>query len=58
MFKPDGTLVKEALIDKHTRASGSVWDVAFSKDRERVNILDRQSLEVLTSFGNGGRQPG
>ena len=70
VFKPDGTFVKEAFIDKHTRASGSVWDVAFSKDREqrflfladginnRINILDRQSLEVLTSFGDGGRQPG
>jgi DNA-binding beta-propeller fold protein YncE len=70
VFKSDGTFVKEAFIDKHTRASGSVWDVAFSKDREqrflfipdginnRVNILDRQSLEVLTSFGDGGRQPG
>ncbi len=70
VFKPDGTFVKEQFIDKHTRASGSVWDVAFSKDREqrflfvpdginnRVNILDRQSLEVLTSFGDGGRQPG
>ena len=44
--------------------------MALSKDREqrflfladginnRVNILDRQSLEVLTSFGDGGRQPG
>ncbi len=70
VFKPDGTFVKEAFIDKHTRASGSVWDVAFSKDREqrflfvadginnRIDILDRQSLEVLTSFGDGGRQPG
>ena len=25
---------------------------------EKVYILDRQSLEVLTSFGDGGRQPG
>jgi hypothetical protein len=23
-----------------------------------VHILDRQSLEVLTTFGEGGRQPG
>ena len=70
VFRPDGTFVKEAFIDRHTRASGSVWDVAFSKDREqrflfapdginnRINILDRQSLEVLTTFGDGGRQPG
>jgi hypothetical protein len=24
----------------------------------KVHILDRQSLEVLTSIGDGGRQPG
>jgi DNA-binding beta-propeller fold protein YncE len=70
VFKADGTFVKEAFIDKHTLASGSVWDVAFSRDPQqrflfvpdginnRVNILDRQSLEVLTTFGDGGRQPG
>jgi DNA-binding beta-propeller fold protein YncE len=70
VFKSDGTFVKEAFIDKHTLASGSVWDVAFSKDPQqrflyvpdginnRVNVLDRQTLEVLTTFGDGGRQPG
>ena len=47
-----------------------MWDIAFSKDpqqkyiyladgaNEKVHILDRESLEVLTSFGDGGRQPG
>jgi DNA-binding beta-propeller fold protein YncE len=47
-----------------------VWDIAFSKDaaqkyiyladgeNDQVHILDRQSLQVLTSFGDGGRQPG
>ena len=25
---------------------------------EKVYILDRQSLDVITSFGDGGRQPG
>jgi DNA-binding beta-propeller fold protein YncE len=27
-------------------------------ENNQVHILDRQSLEVLTSFGDGGRQPG
>jgi DNA-binding beta-propeller fold protein YncE len=70
VFKPDGTFVKEAFIEKSTLGSGSVWDIAFSKDpgqkylyvadgeNDRVHILDRESLEVLTSFGEGGRQPG
>jgi DNA-binding beta-propeller fold protein YncE len=70
VFKPDGAFVKEAFIEKATRGSGAAWDIAFSRDKEqkyiyladgendRVHILDRQSLEVLTSFGEGGRQPG
>ena len=70
VFKPDGTFVKEAFIEKETRGSGSTWDITFSKDaqqkyiyladgeNDRVHILDRQSLEMLTTFGEGGRQPG
>jgi DNA-binding beta-propeller fold protein YncE len=70
VFRPDGTFVKEMFIAKNTLASGSVWDVAFSKDPQqrylyvadgmnnRVYVLRRDTLEVLTSFGDGGRQPG
>ena len=70
VFKPDGTFVKEAFYNKETRGSGSTWDIAFSKDpqqkyifladgeNDRVHIIDRDSLELLTSFGEGGRQPG
>lgn len=70
VFRPDGTFVKEAFFAKNTLASGSVWDVAFSKDpeqrfifladgqNERVRIVLRDTLEELTAFGDGGRQPG
>ena len=70
IFKPDGTFVKEVFIEKETLGSGSAFDIAFSPDarqkymyvadgeNNQVHILDRQSLEVLTSFGDGGRQPG
>ena len=70
VFKPDGTFVKEAFIAKGTKASGSAWDVAFSHDPQqrflyvtdgmnnRVHILRRDTLEELTTFGDGGRQPG
>ena len=70
VFKPDGTFVKEGFVAKRTLGDGSAWDVAFSKDpqqkyiyladggNEKVWILLRDSLEVLTSFGDGGRQPG
>jgi DNA-binding beta-propeller fold protein YncE len=70
IFKPDGTYVTEHYYYTNTLGDGSVWDIAFSKDpqqrflyvadgtNEKVHILDRQSMEVLTSFGDGGRQPG
>ena len=70
VFKKDGTFVKEVFIAKRTLGDGSVWDIAFSKDpqqkyiyladgaNEKVYVMQRDSLEILTSFGDGGRQPG
>ena len=70
VFKKDGTFVKETFIEKNTLGDGSVWDIAFSKDpkqtylyltdgaNEKVHILLRDTLQELTSFGDGGRQPG
>lgn len=70
VFQKDGKFVKEARIAPRTLGDGSVWDIAFSKDpqqkylyladgrNEKVYIIERQSLEILTSFGDGGRQPG
>ncbi len=70
VFKKDGTFVKEAFVAKRTLGDGSAWDIAFSKDpqqkyifladgsNEKIYILLRDTLEILTSFGDGGRQPG
>ena len=70
VFRKDGTYVTERRIAPMTLGDGSTWDIAFSADPEqtymyladgknmKVYILDRASLEVLTSFGDGGRQPG
>ena len=70
VFRKDGTFVKEAFVEPETLGSGSVWDIAFSRDPEqkfiyladgfnkKVHIILRETLEVLTSFGDGGRQPG
>lgn len=70
VFRKSGAFVKEARIAPLTLGDGSVWDIAFSRDpaqrylyladgkNERVYVIDRQSLEILTSFGDGGRQPG
>jgi DNA-binding beta-propeller fold protein YncE len=69
-FKRDGTFVTEGFIARNTLGDGAVWDVAFSRDpqqrflyvadgrNEKVYILLRDTLQVLTSFGDGGRQPG
>jgi DNA-binding beta-propeller fold protein YncE len=70
VFQKDGKFVKEVFIAKRTLGDGSVWDIAFSKDpqqkylyladgkNEKVYVIERDSLQILTSFGDGGRQPG
>ena len=70
VFTKDGKFVKEVQVAKTTRGDGSVWDIAFSKDaaqkyfyladgaNEKIRVFDRASLTELTSFGDGGRQPG
>ena len=70
VFRTDGTFVKEMFIAKRTLNAGSVWDIAFSRDpqqrflfladgvNEKVRVLLRDTLQELTNFGDGGRQPG
>ena len=70
VFRTDGTYVNEVFLAPRTLGDGSTWDIAFSRDAEqkymyvadgknmRIYVMDRQSLEVLTQFGDGGRQPG
>jgi hypothetical protein len=70
IFRPDGTFVKEVFVLKQTRGDGSAWEIAFSRDQqqkflylsdganEKIHIFDRASMTELTSFGDGGRQPG
>jgi len=70
VFTKDGKFVKEAFYAKNSLSEGAVWDVAFSKDPQqtyifladgrnmKIRVLRRETLEELTSFGDGGRQPG
>jgi DNA-binding beta-propeller fold protein YncE len=70
VFQRDGKFVREVFIAPKTLGDGSVWDIAFSKDpqqkylyladgkNEKIYILQRDTMQVLTSFGDGGRQPG
>lgn len=70
VFRTDGTFVDEVRIAPRTLGDGSTWDIAFSRDPEqrflyvadgknmKIYVMDRRELEILTSFGDGGRQPG
>jgi len=70
VFQTDGTFVKEQRIAPETLGDGSVWDISFSHDPEqrfiyladgknmKVYIIERETLQILTSFGDGGRNPG
>lgn len=70
IFRKDGTYLREVIIAPETLNQGSTWDIDFSPDAEqkylylvdgqnfKVYILDRESMEILYTFGDGGRQPG
>jgi sugar lactone lactonase YvrE len=70
VFSKDGKFQKEVFVEKNTKGDGAVWDIAFSKDQaqkyfyladganEKIHVFDRASMNELTSFGDGGRQPG
>jgi hypothetical protein len=70
VFRKDGTFVKEAFLARRTLGSGSVWDIGFSSDpqqrylvvldgtNQQVYIVDRESLEVVSGFGQAGRWAG
>ena len=70
VFTPDGKFVKEAHYARETLGTGSIWDIAFSKDpqqsyifladgtNEKVRVILRETLTEITNFGDGGRQPG
>ena len=70
VFQKDGTYVEEVFIKPNSLGDGSVWDISFSPDPEqtfiyladgtnrKIFIIERETLEILTNFGDGGRNPG
>jgi hypothetical protein len=70
VFQKDGTYVSEHFYAPDTLSQGSTWDIDFSHDPEqkwiyladgqnmKVYIIERETMEVVTAFGDGGRQPG
>ena len=70
VFTPEGKFIKEQWYARRSLGEGAVWDIAFSKDpaqryifladgrNQKVRIIVRETLEEITAFGDGGRQPG
>lgn len=70
VFSREGEFLQEGIIAPNTLAMGSVWDLEFSRDAAQshlyvpdgtnqcVWIVDRETLQVIGSFGRGGRQAG
>jgi DNA-binding beta-propeller fold protein YncE len=70
IFRRDGTFVAEHVYEKATRGTGSVYDLAFSPDKEErfiymidgmngeIRIVSHATYEVLARFGRPGRQAG
>jgi 6-phosphogluconolactonase (cycloisomerase 2 family) len=70
VFRKDGTFVSEHFYEKNTLMTGSVYEIAFSADKEQkffytvdgangeIRIVDRKSMDVVGRFGRIGRQAG
>jgi DNA-binding beta-propeller fold protein YncE len=70
VFRKNGEFVKEKSVAPNTKGAGSVWDLTFSRDAQqryiyvadgqnmKVRILDRQTLDEISTVGTGGRYPG
>ena len=70
VFQTDGTFVDELFVKPNSLGDGSVWDISFSPDEEqtfiyladgtnrKIFIIHRETMEILTNFGDGGRNPG
>jgi len=70
VFQTDGTFVREAYYAPMTLGDGATWDIAFSPDAEqsffyiadgknsRIRIVDRQTMQEVSTLGTGGRYAG
>jgi hypothetical protein len=67
IFRKDGTFVKEFVIEKNTRAFGSVWNLDFWVDPKQTFLLNvdgtnnevrtlvRETGKIVGTFGRNGR---
>ena len=70
VFQRDGTYVRELIVEGSTLGNGSTWDLELSPDEaqselynadgtnQRIHIIDRADMEVLSHFGRRGRLSG
>lgn len=70
VFRPDGTYVTQAFINRTVPSTGTAAGLAFSPDAQQeflyvsdlgnshVAVLNRKTLEVLYQFGARGPTPG
>jgi hypothetical protein len=70
VFEKDGTYVREAYYNPDTLGDGATWDISMSNDPEqrfmyvvdgknaRIHIVNRETMEAVSSVGTGGRYPG
>ncbi len=69
IFQKNGTYVDQFFVSRNS-GPGTVWDLTFSSDSEQSNlyitdaknmkvwVYDRNTLQVVGSFGSGGRNAG
>jgi len=69
-FTKAGEFIREAFYNPDTLGDGATWDISFSPDPEqrfmyivdgknaRVHIVERETMEAVSSIGSGGRYPG
>jgi DNA-binding beta-propeller fold protein YncE len=70
VFQKNGTFIKELIVEKGTRSSGSTWDLDFWIDPQqsllfhadgsnsRVSTLKRENGAAIARFGSSGSSPG
>ena len=70
VFTLDGTYSAQGFVNRNADSASTVAGVAFSPDQQQqflyiadqgnslVHVVDRQTLEVLDSFGSTGEEPG
>jgi DNA-binding beta-propeller fold protein YncE len=70
VFNREGRFVREGFYAPETLGDGAVWEIAFSKDPQqrymyvadgknaRIRIVERESMQEISTVGSGGRYPG